>query len=103
LDPVTLEERPAIRVAAQAAELLKAMCPGTSVTTLVRPHDPKYGLLDMAETWEGTGADCVFVGATGVRGIERFLVGSVSTTVALNAPCSVEVVHRRVSEQQPRG
>ncbi|MCC6678932.1 MAG: universal stress protein [Phycisphaerales bacterium] len=88
-------ERPAIRVAAQAAELLKAMCRGASVTTLVRPHDPKYGLLDMAETWDGVGADCVFVGATGVRGIERFLVGSVSTTVGLNAPCSVEIVHRR--------
>jgi nucleotide-binding universal stress UspA family protein len=41
------------------------------------------------------GSDCVVVGATGVRGIERVLVGSVSTTAALNAPCSVEIVHRR--------
>lgn len=102
LDSEAIAERPAIRVAAQAAELLKAMCPGASVTTLVRPHEPKYGLLDVAETWEGAGADCVFVGATGVRGIERFLVGSVSTTVALNAPCSVEIVHRRGTEPQPR-
>ncbi len=100
LDSDAATERPALRVAAQAAELLKTMCPGVSVTTLVRPHDPKYGLLDMAQTWEGAGADCVFVGATGVRGILRFLVGSVSTTVALNAPCSVEIVHRR--ETPPR-
>jgi nucleotide-binding universal stress UspA family protein len=95
LDPSVAEERPAIRVATQAAELLKARCPGVSVSTLVQPADPKYGLLGIAETWEGEGADCVLVGATGVRGIERFLVGSVSTTVALNAPCSVEIVHRR--------
>jgi nucleotide-binding universal stress UspA family protein len=101
LDSDAVSERPALLVAAQGAALLKAMCPGVSVTTLVRPHDPKYGLLDMAETWDGVGADCVFVGATGVRGIERFLVGSVSTTVALNAPCSVEIVHRRGAESQP--
>jgi nucleotide-binding universal stress UspA family protein len=103
LDIDAVAERPALLVAARGAELLKEMCPGASVTTLVRPHDPKYGLLDMAETWDGSGADCVFVGATGVRGIERFLVGSVSTTVALNAPCSVEIVHRRGAEAQPRG
>jgi len=105
-DPVlgsdAVAERPALLVAAQGAELLKAMCPGVSVTTLVRPHDPKYGLLDMAETWDGPGADCVFVGATGVRGIERFLVGSVSMTVALNAPCSVEIVRRGGAGSQPR-
>lgn len=95
VDSSTAAERPAVQVAARAATLLKARCPGVSVSTLVQPADPKYGLLDMAERWEGAGADCVFVGASGVRGIERFLVGSVSTTVALNAPCSVEIVRRR--------
>jgi nucleotide-binding universal stress UspA family protein len=94
-DSNAVAERPAIGVATQGVELLKARCPEASVSMVVRPGDPKYGLLDIAETWEGAGADCVFVGATGVRGIERFLVGSVSTTVALNAPCSVEIVHRR--------
>lgn len=103
LDPETVSERPALAVAAQGAEILRAMCPAASVTTLVRPHDPKYGLLDMAETWEGAGADCIFVGATGVRGIDRFVVGSVSTMVALNAPCTVEVVQRRRVRSQPRG
>ncbi len=95
LDSDAAAERPTLRMAAQAAELLGAMCLGVAVTTLVRHHDPKYGLLDMAQTWEGGGADCVFVGATGVRGLERFLVESVSSTVALKAPCSVEIVHRR--------
>jgi nucleotide-binding universal stress UspA family protein len=103
MDSDAIAERPAIRVAARAAEFLKIACPGASVSTLVRPHDPKYGLLDVADTWEGAGADCVFVGATGVRGIARFLVGSVSTTVALNAPCSVEIVHRKAASPQPPG
>jgi nucleotide-binding universal stress UspA family protein len=65
------------------------------VTTLVRAADPKYGLLGAAESWDKDGADCIFVGATGIRGIARFLVGSVSTTVAMNATCSVEIVRRR--------
>jgi nucleotide-binding universal stress UspA family protein len=38
-------------------------------------------------------ADCIFVGARGVRAVERFVLGSVSTSIAMNAPCSVEVVH----------
>ncbi|MCC6675842.1 MAG: universal stress protein [Phycisphaerales bacterium] len=95
LDSHAAEERPAIHLATEAAHFLRYRCLGVSVNTLVQPMDPKYGLIDAAEKWEGGGADCVFVGATGVRGVERFLLGSVSTTVALNAPCSVEVVHRR--------
>ena len=49
----------------------------------------------------GGGADCIFVGARGVRGLERFLLGSVSTTVATNAHCSVEIVHRRPPRATP--
>jgi len=49
----------------------------------------------------GKGADCIFVGARGVRGLERFLSGSVSSAVAMNAPCSVEIVHRRVPQGTP--
>ncbi|MBN8597274.1 MAG: universal stress protein [Planctomycetes bacterium] len=97
LDSRAAEERPAIHLATEAAHFLKYRCLGATVNTLVQPMDPKYGLIDAAEKWENGGADCIFVGATGVRGIERFLLGSVSTTVALSAPCSVEVVHRRLA------
>lgn len=48
-------------------------------------------LVEEAETWN---ADCVFVGAKGTRGIERLLLGSVSSAVAARAHCSVEVVRR---------
>lgn len=42
---------------------------------------------------EEFGADCIFVGARGLRRAERFVLGSVSTSVAMRANCSVEVVH----------
>lgn len=98
-DPITLDapvaaERPALKIANEAAHLLKYRCPGVFVNTLVQPVNPKYGLIDAAENWDAQGADCIYVGATGVQGIARFLIGSVSTAVALSAPCSVEVVRR---------
>jgi nucleotide-binding universal stress UspA family protein len=46
-------------------------------------------LITEAEDWD---ADCIFVGAKGMRGIERLLIGSVSAAVAARAHCSVEVV-----------
>jgi len=46
-------------------------------------------LLKAAEQWR---ADCVVMGATGLRGLRRMLLGSVSSSVAAHALCSVEVV-----------
>jgi nucleotide-binding universal stress UspA family protein len=62
---------------------------GLAVTTLVKEGDPKRILADEAKDWR---ADCVFVGARGLRGIGRFLLGSVSGSVVARAHCSVEVV-----------
>lgn len=50
---------------------------------------PKQVLLDEAEKW---GADLIVVGSHGRRGLDRFLLGSVSQAVALHARCSVEIV-----------
>ncbi|CAG0957021.1 Universal stress protein/MSMEI_3859 [Phycisphaerales bacterium] len=86
------------RIVAEAAATLRRLCPQVSVSTVVKPGDPKYALIDLADDWEEDGvkgADCIFVGARGVRGVERFLLGSVSTAVAMNADCSVEIVHPR--------
>jgi len=83
---------------AAAAATLRRCCPQASVSTVVKPGDPKYALIDLADDWEEEGtktADCIFLGARGVRGVERFLLGSVSTAVAMNAHCSVEIVHLR--------
>ncbi|HEY3243354.1 MAG TPA: universal stress protein [Phycisphaerae bacterium] len=76
------------RAADQAAQQLKAA--GLDVATLVAPGDPKTILPNEAKRWN---ADCIFLGARGMTRIERFVLGSVSTAVALRAPCSVEIVH----------
>ncbi|HZP80896.1 MAG TPA: universal stress protein [Chthonomonadaceae bacterium] len=70
-----------------AAEPLRMA--GLSVEAVVREGDPKQVLIAEAEAW---GADCLFVGARGLRGLERLLLGSVSAAVAMRAHCSVEVV-----------
>jgi nucleotide-binding universal stress UspA family protein len=74
----------------QAAAGLRASNPDLTVVTLVREGEPRELLLEEAE--EGR-ADSIFLGARGLGATERFLLGSVSTAVAMRAPCSVEVIY----------
>jgi nucleotide-binding universal stress UspA family protein len=69
------------------AEKLRAA--GLDAAVMIRRGNPADEIVDEAETWA---ADCIFVGAKGSRGIERLLLGSVSSAVAARAHCSVEVV-----------
>jgi nucleotide-binding universal stress UspA family protein len=63
---------------------------GLKVATEFREGNPKQVLVQFAEEW---GADCIFVGSIGFSNrFERFLLGSVSASVAARAHCSVEVV-----------
>lgn len=62
---------------------------GLRAEVLIRRGNPADEILQEADTW---GADCIFVGAKGTRGIERLLLGSVSSAVSSRAHCSVEVV-----------
>ena len=60
------------------------------VSTEIVEGDPRRDLVAIAEMW---GADCIFVGSVGFNNrLERFVLGSVSATVAARAHCSVEVV-----------
>jgi len=52
-------------------------------------ESPARAILGMAELW---GADLIVVGSHGRRGFDRYVMGSVSESVALHAHCSVEVV-----------
>jgi len=70
-----------------AAEKLRSV--GLHAEVLIRRGNPADQILQEAHTWD---ADCVFVGAKGTRGIDRLLLGSVSSAVAARAHCSVEVV-----------
>jgi nucleotide-binding universal stress UspA family protein len=60
-----------------------------AVSSITKSADPKHLIVEEAESW---GADSIFVGARGLRRIERFLIGSVSAAVAARAHCSVEIV-----------
>lgn len=62
---------------------------GLHAEILIRRGNPADEILEEANTW---GADCIFVGARGTRGVDRLLLGSVSSAVSSRAHCSVEVV-----------
>jgi len=68
---------------------------GFNVETAVEEGDPKSMILDHAATWK---PDLIVMGSHGRKGIEHFLMGSVSEAVVRYAPCSVEVV--RVNQAQ---
>lgn len=72
---------------AKTAELLRAR--SLKVTTAVEVGDPKSQILDAAEEWH---ADLIVLGSHGRKGLNRFLMGSVSEAVARHACCSVEIV-----------
>ena len=67
----------------------KLQSAGLNATVMIRRGNPTNELLDEAESW---GADCIFLGPKGTRGIDRLLLGSVSSAVAACADCSVEIV-----------
>jgi nucleotide-binding universal stress UspA family protein len=62
---------------------------GLRAAVLIRRGSPADQILEEADTW---GADCIIVGAKGTRGVDRLLLGSVSSAVSARAHCSVEVV-----------
>ena len=63
----------------------------------VQLGEPRSTILDMAKEW---GGDLIVLGSHGRRGLDRFLLGSVSEAVAIHASCSVRVVRGR---QQSKG
>lgn len=75
---------------------------GLTVTSDV-PVDrdaPVKTILEKAKEW---GADLIVVGSHGRRGFDRWALGSVSESLAMNAHCSVEVVRAPVgSEEQEK-
>jgi nucleotide-binding universal stress UspA family protein len=75
----------------QASALEKLTKAGLEVTPTITDEDPKYFIVRQAAERQ---ADCIFLGAKGHRFFERFFLGSVSSTVAARANCSVEVVRK---------
>ena len=70
----------------------RAEAAGVSVETHDSEADPADALLDVAKE---QAADLIVVGDRGLRGVTRFLLGSVSSKVVQHAECSVQVVRKR--------
>lgn len=62
---------------------------GFKTSTQVEEGDARHLILDWAKKWH---PDLILLGSHGRRGLDRFLLGSVSEAVARHAPCSVEIV-----------
>ena len=72
---------------AEAAARLQAA--GFKTTTSICDDDAKNAILSFAEEWH---AGLIVVGSHGRKGIDRFLLGSVSDALARHAHCSVMIV-----------
>ena len=72
-----------------AVEILSKSFPQVSESISVLLSGPKHVIIEGADQ---SRADLIVLGSHGHRGIERFLLGSVSEAVALHAHCSVEVI-----------
>ncbi|HKE06666.1 MAG TPA: universal stress protein [Candidatus Acidoferrum sp.] len=88
-EAATANESHAKDAVAKGVEIIKKT--GLRVTGEVTEsqESPVRVILGMADLW---GADLIVVGSHGRRGVDRYLMGSVSEAVALHAHCSVEVV-----------
>jgi len=67
---------------------------GFHVSEVVDKGDPKVQIIDQAAKW---GADLIVLGSHGWKGLNRFLMGSVSDAVTRHATCSVQVVRARAA------
>lgn len=71
---------------------------GLKVESAVRQGDARWVLVDEARKWS---ADLIVLGSHGYSGIKRLLLGSVASSVASHAPCSVEIVRRKQTKKKP--
>ncbi|SNZ01376.1 universal stress protein [Flagellimonas pacifica] len=77
---------------ADAARALKETNGKLSLTTAVVNGLPKSTILEEAETF---GADLIVIGSQGHGAFSRFLLGSVSQSVAIHATCSVLIARKK--------
>ena len=89
LESVERETKRAQENVDEAAASIRQGTPLVSVTTQVVEGSVKEEIVREATTW---GADLIVMGSHGYGAAMRFLMGSVSLSVMLHAPCSVEIV-----------
>jgi nucleotide-binding universal stress UspA family protein len=85
-DPIDLGEVAETVLARTADEVTSH---GVDVETHAREGEPAKVILEVAQEQN---ADLIVVGARGLTGFERFLLGSVSSKLSHHASCSVMIV-----------
>jgi nucleotide-binding universal stress UspA family protein len=85
-DPINLHEVAESVVARAAGELASQ---DVEVETYAQEGDPAQVIIEVALEHD---ADLIVVGARGLTGLQRFLLGSVSSKLSHHAPCSVMIV-----------
>lgn len=81
----------------QAADAIRENPSPLTVATAILDGHPRDVIIEEADKW---GADLIVIGSHGSRGLQRFLLGSVSQAVAAHAHCSVEIVRCRETGQK---
>jgi nucleotide-binding universal stress UspA family protein len=76
----------------KATKILTEKNPKLSISKTVIEGSPKQAILQEADK---LGADLIVVGSHGRGPVGRFLLGSVSQSIALHAKCSVEIARRK--------
>jgi nucleotide-binding universal stress UspA family protein len=74
---------------ARAHEILREAHIETVTPEFLATGDARAVILNEAKDW---GADLIVLGSHGYHGIDRFMLGSVSESVAVLAHCSVEII-----------
>lgn len=90
--PAAIEEIEEQVLAVQAPPRAALESAGLIVSGSAIEGSPAVALVREAESF---GADCIFVGASGMSTVGRLLLGSVSVATVNRAHCSVEIVRSR--------
>ncbi len=86
--PEVVDLMPAARALAERVGAILSAA-GFKVTTAAAAGDARSLILENAAEWP---ADLIVLGSHGRKGLQRFLLGSVSEAVAHHASCSVYIV-----------
>jgi nucleotide-binding universal stress UspA family protein len=89
LEVTAANESHAKEAVRKGAAILKKAGLQVSEELMEARESPVRGILGMADDWN---ADLIVMGSHGRRGFDRYVLGSVSESVALHAHCSVELV-----------
>jgi nucleotide-binding universal stress UspA family protein len=89
MEVATANEAHAKEAVQKGVEILRKAGLCVSETVMEPRESPVRAVLGMADLWN---ADLIVMGSHGRRGFDRYVLGSVSESVALHAHCSVEVV-----------